>query len=239
MSATATLQPSWVRATRTMFNAHGRVAVWLWGIILTLLVGGHVLMTLIPPDRVLIAGYGSHGATWFAFSLGVIFVLAYLPVHVTSGMTRRSFIQANILIAVLMGLTYGAGMFLLVLLEQTLFPDASVPYDTEPLIGIGTGAPWGVFIGQTLLSATAILCGLLVAVAYYRTNPLLGTVLVIPTVGPVLAMVALTAGDAPLQQWLGLPASTGIAVSVAVAVIAAAAAAFHLATRHIPINPVE
>lgn len=237
--STTTPTPSWLRATKTLVGAHLRLAAWFWGIMIALLVGGHVLMGTVIGTRVLIANYGSHGATWFVFSLGVIFTFAFLPVHITSGLTRRSFIRANILTALTIGLVYGVGLFLLVLLEQLVFPAASLPYDTDPVIGVGSSVPWGVLIGQTLLSTTAILCGLLVAIAYYRTNPLVGTVLLIPTVGPVLVMVALTAGDAPLQQWLGLPTSTGLAVLAAGLVIAAAATAFHLVTRHVPINPVE
>src|SRR5699024_3293110 len=193
-TSAATHRPNWLVATKTLISAHLRVAGWFWGVIVTLLIGGHVLMSVIPPDRVLIAQYGTHGTTWFAFSLGVIIVLAYLPVHVTSGLTSRSFIRANLLTALLIGVFYGAGLALLVLIERLVFASSSAPGDAPGPVFV-SDAIWGIFVGQSLLTVTALLCGALVSMAYYRTNPLLGTVLLIPTVGPVLAVMALTAGD--------------------------------------------
>ncbi|MGC0143882.1 hypothetical protein [Pseudactinotalea sp. Z1732] len=237
MTTTTRVRPNWIVATRTLIGAHLRVAVWLWGALVLLLIAAHILMSGIIPTRVLVAPYGTHASTWFAFSLALIFVLAYLPVHVLSGMTRRAFIRANVLTALIMGVLYGAALYLLAVLESLVFPDAAMLLDDGPMLG--SGATWGMFVGQWLLSTTAIICGLLVAMAYYRTSALLGTVLLIPTVGPVLVVIALTASDAPIQAWLGLPTGAGWAVAFALIVIATGAFAFHLVTRNVPINSVE
>ncbi|HLS25460.1 MAG TPA: hypothetical protein VK063_06260 [Beutenbergiaceae bacterium] len=237
MTTPTTHRPTWLTATKTLIQAHLRLAVWFWAVLALILVGAHVLMSGVIPTRVLIAQYGTHGSTWFPFTLAIIFVLAYLPVHVTSGMTRRSFIRANLATALLMGPAYGAGLFLLAAVERTVFPEAPVPFDQQQVFG--SSGLWGLLVGQALLSTTGIVCGLLVGIAYYRLHALLATLLLIPTVGPVLVVVALTASDAPIQQWLGLPTGTGWAVGAAAVVIALAALAFHLITRTIPIKAVE
>lgn len=237
MTAGTAHRPTWLTATKRLVSAHAFVAGWFWAVVVLILVGAHILMSGVIPTRVVIAQYGTHGATWFPFSLAIIFVLAYLPVHVTSGMTRRSFIRANVATALLMGPTYGAGLALLAAVERAVFPAAPIPFDQEQVFG--AHGLWGLFVAQSLLAITGIICGLLVGITYYRFHPLAATLLLIPTVGPVLVMVALTASDAPIQQWLGLPTGTGWAVGAAVAVIALATLAFHLATRTIPIKPVE
>src|SRR5699024_982765 len=98
---------------------------------------------------------------------------------------------------------------------------------------------WGIAVAQMLVMIAAVLSGLLIAMTYYRTSPLKGTLLLVVTVTPLLAVLALMAADAEIQNWLGMPTRLSTAALISTSVIAAMAAVFHLTTRHVPIRSVE
>lgn len=239
MSSAATnhIGPRWLLAARHLIRAYLLVSLWLWIILVLLLVVFHILMSGIIPGRVLIAGFGTHVTTWFPFVLSVIFVLTYLPVHVTSGGTRRSFIRAHLISGAFMGTVYAVVFFGLVLTERAIFGAV-----TDPAAVPGTmiyDSPGGMVAGQGLMTITAIITGALVAMGYYRSGGLLGTLLLIPALVPLLAVIALVSEDEPVRAFLRLPDHTGGTVLASLAALAVAAVAFHLITRHVPIAPVE
>lgn len=238
MSTEATRpRPRWLTASRHLITAYLLVSLWLWAIIVLALVFFHVLMSGIIPGRVLVAGFGTHPTTWFPFALGVIFVLAYLPVHVTSGGTRRAFVRAFLVTAALMGMLYAVVLVVLIYTERAIFGTITDP-SAAPGSLVSESAI-GMAGGQALMSITAIITGALVGMAYYRSGGLRGTVLLIPAVTPLLAVIVLVSGDASIRAFLSLPDSTAVTVAASLAATVLAAVVFHLTTRHVPIAPVE
>lgn len=227
----------WLTAARHMITAHLWVSLLLWGVLVLLLVVFHILMSGIIPDRALLARFGTNPATWFPFVVSIVYVLANLPVHVTSGGTRRSFIRANLLGAGVVGAVYAAVLFLLVAAERAVFGAISEPAATPGTMV--SDSSWGLLTGQALMSVAAIIVGAVVAMAYYRGGGPRGTLLLIPAVVPLLAVIALVSGDVPVRAFLHLPEATAATVLASLAAIAVAAGAFHLITRRAPINPVS
>lgn len=231
-------RPAWPVAARITFVGHLRIALWFWAALVAVLICGHILMEWIIPGRALIARYGAQPLIWFAFSVTIIFVYSYLPLHVASGMTRRAFIRANLATAVLIGVLHGAMLALMVSVERAIFANIA-----DPAAGQGPfvhwDSSWGIGVAQMLVMLAAVLSGLLVAIAYYRTTPLRGTILLLLTVTPLLAVLALMAADAQIQAWLGLPQDLLTAALLSLPLVGAMALAFHLATRRVPIRTVE
>ena len=232
-------RPQWMTAARILIGAHLQLAAWLFGTGVIVLAVAHAAVSIYGFERYPMSWFGTHGATWFAFALAIIFVIAYLPLHVTSGMTRRSFIRANLTGVVLIGCLYGGALGAISAIEAAIF-DLTVPDFMHTLPG--WSGPWLLAAGQSLLTAAGLLSGLLVAMAYYRTGPWRGTLLLVLTVAPVLLVIFAIDPSAPWQRLLWGPDATFnpvIGVLLSLVFLAAAAAAFTLITRRVPIKSVE
>lgn len=238
-TTTTRRRPQWMIATRTLLVAHLHLAAWLFGTGAIVLVAGHAVVSIYDFDRYPMSWFGTHGATWFAFALSIVFVVTYLPLHVTSGMTRRSFIRSNLIVVAAIGCLYGSALGILSAIEGAVF-ELTVPDFMHSLPG--WSGPWLLAAGQSLLTAAGLLSGLLVGMAYYRTGPWRGTLLLVLTVAPVLLVVFALDPSAPWQRLLWGPDATFnpvVGVLLSLGILAAGAAAFTLITRRVPINTVE
>lgn len=239
MTTTAN-RPQWAIATRHLIDSHLYLLSWLLGVGVVNIVGAHVLVSVFGWERIAFSQFGTHAATWFAFALGIAFVVAYLPMHVTSGMTRKSFIRANLTTAPMMGVIYGVSLFALVAIERAIF-DVGLPDQFASLPG--WGGSWTVLVSQSLLTTAGLLSGILVGITYYRFGGLRGTLLLLLTVLPILAVVLALDPTAPLQRILtgdqDIVFNPALGVTVAAVCLIPPAVAFGLLTRRIPIKAVE
>jgi len=240
MTTTATLRPQWAIAARQLTESHLDLLRWLLVVGALLVAGAHVLVTVFGWERIVYAPFGTHTATWFAFALGITFVVAYLPLHVTSGMTRRSFIRGNLTTSPVMGVLYGLSLFALVAIERAIF-DVGLPEQFAALPG--WGGSWTMLVSQILLTTVAILSGSLVGITYYRFGGLRGTLLLLLTVLPLLVAILALDPSGGVQNFVTgteeFVFNPALGITVAAVCLIPPAVAFSLLTRRIPIKAVE
>lgn len=237
MSAAVNVQPArrapWVLTARWQFHAELGAFLWLWGIVVVALgiayVGARGLLEFS------IAQFARHGALWMGFVTAILLVTTYTTMHVASGLTRRSFVRASLLNAVLFGLLSALIAALLLEIESVVYAAYDWPHtgvaDFDPAAGFGVILP-----AFALSFIAGRLSGLLVGMAYYRFGGWRGTVLLPLTIAPIFLVGSdtLPTGQFQLLGFLGLPAAATFLVGLLV--LALAAAAYHLIARDVPIR---
>ncbi len=229
-----------LRAFDWFFGVQLYLAAWFWAIALVCVTITLLLVHNLGEVQLSIFQFVQHGGLWFPFSIAIIAATAQLTLHVTSGMTRRSFIRGALLAAVatgiLMGVTTSAGL----VTEGWLYAANDWPHTVEtegaePALRAGF---WPMLLGLCLVYTSGTLSGLLVGVTYYRTGGWWGTIALPLSLSPILLVNLVSASSwAPFGFTFDLSAPG--ATLAALAVLTAAAAAFHRLTRRVPIAPVE
>ncbi|TQL02824.1 hypothetical protein [Cellulomonas sp. SLBN-39] len=202
------------------------LGAWFWVVVLVGATVGTVVAARVAGSvDVAVIAFARQGAIWFPFSLTIALVATYLRVHVAAGMTRRSFVRATLVAALVVGTGHTVVMTVLVLAERALHGalgwDARI---TDTLLP-GPHATVGALLaelGPVLVLAN--LSGLLVGIVYLRTGGWWGTLALPLTVGPLLLAQALNGTDDGLLR--GLPeASVAPAHVLGTALLGAAVAA--------------
>jgi hypothetical protein len=110
-----------VRATAAwMLTTHLYLAVWFWGIAIVVLTLVIVAIDQLGTLQNSVVAFSRQGAIWFPFSMFVAITAAYLPVHVATGLTRRTFARGALVAAVVIGLLYGVVYTTLLYIERTV-----------------------------------------------------------------------------------------------------------------------
>ncbi|MCM0640900.1 hypothetical protein [Cellulomonas wangsupingiae] len=210
----------------------GAALLTMGGIFWALAVVAVVLATLVVwrvngSVDVSIAVYARQGATWFPFSLGIMLVAAYLRVHVASGMTRRSFVRAALLVEVAAGVGYAAVFTAVVLLERTVHDALGWGSTvTEIQLADESASAGAMLLELSVTFVVANLSGLLVGAVYQRFGAWAGTLTLPLTVGPLVLLLYI-----PGARFVDLPgiwtttAAGHLALAVGVGVVLAAAMA--------------
>lgn len=236
---TAVTSPT-VHTVRRLTAALARLALWFWGIAVTVVVVGNLVgWATVGATDVSLASYARQAATWFPFSLAIMVVSAYLRVHLASGMTRRTFVRAAVVVEVAAGLAYGLALTALVLVERAVH-DAAGWDSVMTDLGLAQGAPPAgvVLLTSAVPFVLSNLCGLLVGAVYQRVGGRWGTLLLPLTVGPVAVSLYLpgarATGGGP---WASLGETQFVLATAALyaGLAVLTAVAFAVVTRRLPV----
>lgn len=217
------------------------LAAWFWAIAVVAVVLATLVAWLVNGRvDVSIAVYARQAAIWFPFSQAIMVVAAYLRVHVASGMTRRTFARAALLVTTLSALGYAVVLTALVLAERALHHalgwQATV---TEVQLADAASPAWMQLVDLAVPFVVGNLSGLVVGVVYQRLGGWWGTLALPLTVGPVLLTAYV--GSAGLAGLPGVPTTTDaghLALTGALGIVLAAALAtvFAVTTRRLPLS---
>lgn len=232
-------RPQWHRTLRWMLGMQAYLGLWFWAVILLLEVLALLIASRFGPVQVSMFQFATHGALWFPFSMMIITSAAMITTHVAQGRTRRSFIQAALIIAVVVALVYGVIMTAGLALEGALYGALgwSQAGISEAVAASGVTEPWQRPVGITLLTyitrtGGGAIAGLLVGVTYYRFGGWRGTGLLLVTGLPALAAQESISGL--LRGYLG--DNLLVTALVSLPLLAAGAVAYFLLARTMPIN---
>ncbi|WP_022916840.1 hypothetical protein [Ruania albidiflava] len=232
-------RPQWRRTLRWLLGMQAYLGLWFWAIILLLEVIAVTIAAQLGPVQVSMFQFATHGALWFPFSMMIIISAATITTHVAQGRTRRSFIQASLVTALVVAIVYGAIMTAGLALEGVVY-DAfgwTQAHVSEAVAGAEPSVPWREPVALTLLTYTTrtgggAIAGLLVGVTYYRYRAWRGTALLLVTALPALAAQESISGLLREQVHNELLVTS----LVSLVLIVLGAFAYHLLTRALPIN---
>lgn len=231
-----------VHTVRRLAAAMLRLARWFWLLAVVVVALANVVgwVTAGATD-VSIAVYARQASTWFPFSLSIMLVSAYLRVHVASGMTRRTFARAALVVQVVSGLVYAAALTGLVLLERAVHDALGWGSAiTEVQITDASSPVWALLVDLAVPFVLAHLTGLVVGVVYLSGGAWWGTLTLPLSVGPLL--VVLYVPGARLMSLPGIWTTTSdlqaLALSSGVALVLCvlAAAVFTSVARRAPVT---
>ncbi|ADG75991.1 hypothetical protein Cfla_3109 [Cellulomonas flavigena DSM 20109] len=204
MSASAAaVRPSPTAHTvRRLGAALVRLGRWFWLIVaLAVVVANVVGWATRGSTDVSIAVYARQASTWFPFSLAIMVVSAYLRVHVASGMTRRTFVRAALVVQVAAGAVYAVALTALVLVERAVHDALGWDSVITEVLVVGAAEPtWALLVDVAVPCVVANLAGLVVGAVYLRGGSWWGTLTLPLTVGPLLVLLY-----APGARLRGLP----------------------------------
>lgn len=241
-TAPATQQrPQWQRAFTYVVWAYAyMLTLWFWAIVLPVIA---IIIFIIGQnvDQVTSSGvaFSHHGALWFPFSIAIIMVTTYLPVHVANGMTRRSFATAALMVNVLVGVFNGTVATLALLVEREIYDSLGWIHGGND----GQGVPifdGGVLtygFGLVLLFTAGQIAGSLVGIIYYRYGGWIGTLALPLGLAPLGAVGLFGLGRG--VQWNPWGWTADIApwgTVAAIAVLVVAAGVFRLLVRDVSID---
>lgn len=235
------VRPQWRRALWWPAQMQAYLALWSAGVVVVgATVGLIVWSRLGEVDRSIMQNLHAT-ALWFTFAYTIVAVAGLLPVHVSAGLTRRSFTQAMLAVSAATGLGYAALLGVLIAVEGVVYRALDWPH----VAGGSSGqmAQWEIGLGNAIAALglsflVAQSAALLVAITYYRLGGLTATLLLPLTAGP-LAIVMFVMVEASTWQWGPIEISTTSpgAYLLSVGIVLAQVAAFVLLARRVPIRP--
>lgn len=244
MTAPTTTRPvraPWLRTTRWLLRAQATIAAWLWIIMAVVAAVVILLLSRFAEVEVSIFQFSRHGALWTGFAMAIIFCTAGIAAHVANGLTRAAFVQATVVVGVVIGVAYA------VLAGLGLEVEGAV-YDANGWSHVGGGdlaegdfaadAGLGVVPGLALSFVAGQLSGLLVGMAYYRLGGWRGTVALPLTLAPIYLVGSPDLDTGQFQLLAPLDLAVPAAAAVSVIVLALAALAYYLLARDVPIRKV-
>lgn len=181
---------------RWFLTAQVRVARWFWtiAVVVTLLA---ITVYALAADQVTtsVVAFGRQAIMWVPFSIFIGLTAVYLPVHVASGLTRRSLSRGSLLGAMATVLLYGGGYAVLLVAERATYAAFGWQWHIAEGVSVNVGSS-GAYLGAFLVANAATLVvayvsGLLVAAVYLRGGGWWGTLTLPLTVGPLLVLSSL------------------------------------------------
>jgi hypothetical protein len=181
---------------RWFVSAQARVAKWFWSIAVVVSVLAISVYALVA-DQVTtsVVAFGRQAVMWVPFSIFIGLTAVYLPVHVASGLTRRSLSRGSLAGALATALLYGGGYALLLVAERAAY--AAFGWHWQIAEGVSTNVGSSVaYLGAFLVANAATLVvayvsGLVVSAVYLRGGGWWGTLTLPLTVGPLLVLSSL------------------------------------------------
>jgi hypothetical protein len=230
-------KPMWVLAASWLGGLQLVFAGWFWAVATAASVVGVTVMTLVADEPFSIVAFLETATIWAPFSFGIVMISTYLPVCVANGMPRRALARGALVVVAGTAVVYGAALTGALAIERLYFHLRSWSHiDSEEQALLDPW--WGTLATHSARTGAALVCGVLVAIAYYRLGSGRGTLMLPLTMAP-LAVVAWTVGDR--ATWFSdspVDLAAGVRVLVVALALAAAAAAFRRLMRDVPIHPV-
>jgi hypothetical protein len=181
---------------RWFVSAQARVARWFWAIAVVVSVLAITVYALVA-DQVTtsVVAFGRQAVMWVPFSIFIGLTAVYLPVHVASGLTRRSLSRGSLTGALATALLYGGGYAVLLVAERATY--AALGWHWQIAEGVSTNVGSSVaYLAAFLVANAATLViayvsGLVVSAVYLRGGGWWGTLTLPLTVGPLLVLSSL------------------------------------------------
>lgn len=238
--ARAHRRPQWVRAAGWQLQSYIYMMAWGWGLLILLVATILTIVSRTTNIEVSGVAFSHHGLLWFPFSVAIMVTTMYLPVHVTNGLTRRSFTKAALASGLIIGVANAVFTMIALLVERMIYSRLGWFHGHNDGDGIDlfeNGAlAYGV--GLLLIFVGGMLSGLLVGTAYYRLGGWWGTIMLPLTLLPIVG-TAFT-GLVQSSQWtpwsFTLLSDWVTAALLGVLILLAGALAFILFVRNIPIS---
>lgn len=216
-----------VRTALNLLAYFWRAAGWFWAILVVLAVAATLLIDRLGAIEASTLWYARQAGIWFPFSVLVGVALAYLPVHVAGGMTRRSYVRGSLLAAVGMAGSFALVATGLLALERLVFDSAGWAWRLADGWSAADSGLWAVGLGLFVTYLVADLSGLLVGSVYAVGGAWWGTLTLPLTAGPVLLMMVLMSGSTaglPIEDWFsGGPGTVPLPALLLAGVVLAAA----------------
>lgn len=225
-----------VHAGQRLLRTFALPMLLFWGILLVVVVLLTAILAAAGTTHISVVSFGRQAGIWFPLSMHIIAATAYLRVHVAAGMTRRTFVQAALLVALAVAVVNGLLMSTLLLVERLVHGWLGWGWVLQDASLNPSGGSWPTMLldyGMTYLVAN--LSGLLVGIVYYALGAAWGasggwwaTALLPLTVGPVFVVLGVVAGvegpwpdrlTAYLLPDLGAAAAVGFGMAVLMAVV--------------------
>ncbi|KGM13884.1 hypothetical protein [Cellulomonas bogoriensis] len=180
-----------LHTARHMVRGHLRLIGWFAVIALVVITVAILTRFAFGQPQESMAQFGRQALVWFPFSIAIGAVSSYLPVHVASGMTRRSYTAGVLLGTAVLTAGFAAGAAVVLLLERGVYQVAGWSHgisEWDPLYRSVTQVHL-VLADHVALTGTAMVAGLLVGTTYYRYGPWVGTLSLPLTVGPLVVVL--------------------------------------------------
>ncbi len=205
--------PQWWRLTRRLVRLQARLGAWTLGMALVAAVAVLAVVSRAVRPELSAVQFAQHAALWFPFAIAIILVSTYLPVHVASGMTRRSFVRGAVATSVIVGTGYALVVTLMLVVEAVAYERLGWFHGTAEDTGsqalLASGG-WTHLWGLVLILVAGNLSGLLVGATYLRFGGWVGTLLLPLTVGVPVIGLSLVSLD-PDAQFAPTDSTTAIA----------------------------
>lgn len=225
----------------------GRISLWYWALVAVVAIGLPFVFAAFSDVQLSVLSFARQSGVWFPFSMLVSVAAVYPPVHVASGMTRRSYTRGSLIAAVVLAGAFAGIMSLGLLAERAWYGAMGWEWAWQyqqgwftPDGGLGT-----VLMAYAATFLVAYVSGLLVGTVYAVAGGWWGTLTLPFTVGPILVVFALVDGSAVLEPFIGRfgvgelagPVSVSLLAIVSVALSAVLATAFALLSNRRAIAP--
>jgi hypothetical protein len=222
------------------------VTQWLWiglvlfGFALLFAIIGTLVGTFGHLGSSMVETATGGGPKYLALMFGVIGITGQLGMYAAHGVTRRHFMLASLIFAVLIATVTAVFIAIGYLVERALYTANDLmaglknPYPgatTDQLLGL-VAQNWLVFLAH-------LIAGYLAGVGYLRFGTVIGTLFLSVAAIPVLVTEALST-----RPWIGMgvnailgtkAATTPVAIGVSVGVVAVSMVITYLLVRNVPI----
>jgi hypothetical protein len=229
-----------LRTTVAVLTWFGQVALWYWGIVLVVVVGLPFLIDSFGEAGTSILWFARQSGVWFPFSVLIGVATTYPPVHVASGMTRRSYVRGTLLAVLVTAFGFALLMAGGLMAERAWYGAMGWEWSLQdqgwfsPEITFG-----GLLVAYLATFLVSYVSGLLVGTVYAAAGGWWGTLTLPLTAGPSLLMTILIGNS---NDWVpfsdlfgdGPGDSTPLALVITVAAVltlALATAFWLIATR--------
>ncbi|MBO3083128.1 hypothetical protein [Cellulomonas fengjieae] len=182
------------------------LATWFWGLVVVVATGALLVINQFGEVNNSVLAFARQGAIWFPFSVLIGVTAAYLPVHVATGLTRRSLALGSLVAAASMAVVYGVVFTGLLIVERTVFDALGWRWRFLEGLSPENAGAGTLLVSSTMLFLVAYVSGLLVAICYQRGGGWWGTLTLPLTAGPIVLVSALFAQDAgpfSTSEWFG------------------------------------
>lgn len=232
--------PQWWRTARWQLRTLAVLMASTWAVVLVVAAVILAVVSRTTAIEMSAVAVSHHAFLWFPFSTAIMVATTYLPVHVASGMTRRSFVVGTLVATTATALLNAVVATLALLAERWAFDRLGWFHGTGNDDGLEVlrGGALAYGGGLALVFTAGMVSGLLVGVSYYRLGGWPGTLALPLALSPILLTGWLgTSADSGWSAW-GTSPFDALPTSplLGLLVLALAAAVFHRLVRRIPIT---
>jgi hypothetical protein len=235
----ATRQSPVLRTATSLLVWFGQVALWYWGLVLVVVVALPFVIDSVGDVGTSILWFARQSGVWFPFSVLIGVATTYPPVHVASGMTRRSYVRGALVAVVVTAVVFALLMAGGLMAERAWYGAVGWEWSLQDQGWFDPDVTFGsLLVAYTATFLVAYVSGLVVGTVYAVAGGWWGTLTLPLTAGPSLLMTILVGNSNDWVPFSSLFGGDGegtplaLVLTVALVLTLALATAFWLiATR--------